>query len=670
MNPIVIKLGGAAGVDTDAVLNDIATLVAEGWPVVLVHGASAAASALAARAGVPVRQITSPSGHVSRYTDPETLELYVAAAAGQMNKSIVASLQRLGCDAVGLSGVDGRLLLARRKDAVRAVENGRQRIIRDDYTGQLTEANGDLLRLLLNRGHTPVIAPLALGAQGERLNVDGDRAAALLAGALHASALVILSNVPGLLAAFPDEGSLIRQLEPNGLDAVEELAQGRMKKKLLASREALAAGVSCVILADSRRAQPIRAALAGEGTVIGHWQPVAAPVSEAIMALEAVHTAGVYPKRPLAIVHGQGARLWDADGRVYVDCVGGQGAANLGHAHPAVAVALTQQASRLISCPEIFYNDQRAALLARLAEVAPAGLTRAFLCNSGAEAIEAALKFARLSTGRSETVAAVRGFHGRTLGALSATWQKEYRQPFEPLLSGFRHVPFNDLAALDAAINEQTAAVLLEVVQGEGGVHLADPAYLAGAQALCQARGAHLIVDEIQTGMGRTGKLFACEHYPNFHPDLLTVAKSLAGGVPMGACLIGPRVQGLRPLLHGSTFGGNPLACAAALATLDTLLRDDLPARAARLGAAMQARLRAINSRLIREVRGLGLLIGVDLRIKVTPVLQALQARGVLALPAGSTMLRLLPPLVISEAELDHVADQIEQALNALSSAS
>ena len=182
MNPIVIKLGGAAGVDAEAVLADVAALAAEGQAVVLVHGTSAAADALAQRAGVPVRHITSPSGHVSRYTDPEALELYVAAAAGQVNKGLVADLQKLGCNAVGLSGVDGRLLVARRKDAVRAVENGRQRIIRDDYTGQLESANGDLLRLLLDAGFTPVIAPLALGLEGERLNVDGDRAAALVAG--------------------------------------------------------------------------------------------------------------------------------------------------------------------------------------------------------------------------------------------------------------------------------------------------------------------------------------------------------------------------------------------------------------------------------------------------------------------------------------------------------
>jgi acetylglutamate/LysW-gamma-L-alpha-aminoadipate kinase len=247
---------------------DLAALAADGFPLVLVHGTSAAADALAARVGLPVRHITSPSGHVSRYTDPETLEIYVAAAAGQVNKGLVADLQRLGCNAVGLSGVDGRLLTARRKDAVRAVENGRQRIIRDDYTGQLETANGELLRLLLNAGYMPVVAPLALGVEGERLNVDGDRAAALLAASLSADALILLSNVPGLLRSFPDEASLIRHVPATGLAAVEGFAQGRMKKKLLATREALDRGVGRVIIADSRRTQPIRAALAGEGTVI------------------------------------------------------------------------------------------------------------------------------------------------------------------------------------------------------------------------------------------------------------------------------------------------------------------------------------------------------------------------------------------------------------------
>ncbi len=263
MDSIVVKVGGAAGVAIEPVIEDLASLVREGWPVVLVHGTSAAADALAARMGLPVRHITSPSGHVSRYTDPAMLEVYAAAAAGDVNTALVADLQGAGCNALGLAGVDGRLLVARRKDAVRAIEAGRQRIIRDDFTGQLESANGELLHLLLVAGYTPVIAPLALGLGGERLNVDGDRAAALVAGALGASALVILSNVPGLLADYPDENSLISHIDPAHLPMVEGLAQGRMKKKLLAAREALATGVPTVILADSRRPAPIRAALAG-----------------------------------------------------------------------------------------------------------------------------------------------------------------------------------------------------------------------------------------------------------------------------------------------------------------------------------------------------------------------------------------------------------------------
>jgi [amino group carrier protein]-L-2-aminoadipate 6-kinase len=269
MNPIVIKLGGAAGVSVAPVLADVAFLAANGWPVILVHGTSAAADDLALRVGLPVRHITSPSGHVSRYTDPDMLELYVMAAAGGVNKALVAELQRIGCNALGLSGVDGRLLVARRKDAVRAIEGGRQRIIRDDYTGQIEAANGELLDLLLRAGTTPVVAPLALGLAGERLNVDGDRAAAMIAGAVGADGLVILSNVPGLLADFPDESSLIRHVPAEHLHTVEDLAQGRMKKKLLAAKEALDRNVPAVVLADSRRAMPVRAALRGEGTVIG-----------------------------------------------------------------------------------------------------------------------------------------------------------------------------------------------------------------------------------------------------------------------------------------------------------------------------------------------------------------------------------------------------------------
>lgn len=382
-----------------------------------------------------------------------------------------------------------------------------------------------------------------------------------------------------------------------------------------------------------------------------------------IQDLEAQYTSGLYTKRPIAIVRGEGARLWDSDGHAYIDCVGGQGAGNLGHANPVVARAIAKQAATLISCPEMFYNDKRAALMEKLIRIAPEGLRRVFLCNSGTEAIEAAFKFARIQTGRRGIIATMRGFHGRTMGALSATWEKKYREPFEPLVPDFTHLPYNDLAALEAAITEKTAAVIVEVVQGEGGVRPGTAEFLLGAQALCRERGAMLIVDEVQTGFGRTGAMFACQHH-GLEPDILCLAKSIAGGLPMGAVLFNDRVGSLTPQVHGSTFGGNPLACAASLAAIGYLESEHLPDRAAELGAWFLARLSQIQSPLIREVRGLGLMVGIELKQKVTPYLQALMLEHrVLALPAGLTVLRFLPPLVISQAELAQAADAVEAVL-------
>ena len=381
-----------------------------------------------------------------------------------------------------------------------------------------------------------------------------------------------------------------------------------------------------------------------------------------LMALEDSHTSGVYTKRPLAIVRGEGARLWDAQGRAYIDCVGGHGVVNVGHCHPRVAAAIGEQATRLITCPESFYNDRRAELQAELVRIAPAGLERVFLCNSGAEAVEGAIKFARLTTGRSGIIAAKNSFHGRTLGALSATWRPQYRRPFEPLVPGFVHVPYNNADALEEAIGDDTAAVILEVVQGEGGVRPGCGDYLHRAQALCRERGALLIVDEVQTGFGRTGRMFACEHH-GLEPDMLCLAKAIAGGIPMGAVLLGPRVGELPSRVHGSTFGGNPLACAAALSTIRIIEAEALPQRAAELGAYFLSQLRDLDSPLIREVRGLGLMVGIELKRRAGPYLAALLERGVLALSAGPIVLRFLPPLVISRDELETVAQAMEGVL-------
>lgn len=384
--------------------------------------------------------------------------------------------------------------------------------------------------------------------------------------------------------------------------------------------------------------------------------------TQEIMDCESLHTSGTYPKRDVAIVRGQGARVWDAEGREYIDCVAGHGVALVGHANPAVAEAIARQARTLITCPGIFYNDQRAAFLEKLTSLAPNGLSRAFLSNSGAEAVEAAFKLARLATGRTEIVATMRGFHGRTMGALSATWRSHYRKPFEPLVPGFTHVPYDDLEAMEEAVGEDTAAVIVEIVQGEGGVRPGSAEYFHGLRDLCDERGALLIVDEVQTGFGRTGKLFACEHH-DLVPDILCLGKGIAGGVPMGATLFGAKVGELPKGSHGSTFGGNPLACAAGLATLDYIVGEDLPGQAAEKGAYLLERLEKIEAPVIREVRGLGLMVGIELRRRVRSYLVALIEQGVLALPAGSTVLRLLPPLIISREKLDVVLSAIEEVL-------
>src|SRR5437588_4396449 len=385
----------------------------------------------------------------------------------------------------------------------------------------------------------------------------------------------------------------------------------------------------------------------------------------ASIELENTYTSGVYSKRPVAIVRGNGALVWDVEGREYIDCTAGYGVANIGHARPEIAAAIAAQAQRLITCPEIFYNDVRARLLERLAQLLPEELTQIFLCNSGTEAVEGALKFARIATGRTGIVATFRGFHGRTMGALSTTWEPHYREPFSPLIPGVRHMRYNDLASADAAINEETAAVIIELVQGEGGVHVACEEYIHRLASLCHERGALLIIDEVQTGFGRTGQLFACQHY-GLQPDILCLAKSLAGGVPMGAVCLGQRVMESGHItrgIHGSSFGGNPLACAAALATLDILEKETLPQCAAALGEYALQRLKKMHSPLIREVRGKGLLLGIELKRRVQPYLEALGEHGVLALQAGSNVIRLLPPLVISEEQLRRVLDVVEEVL-------
>ena len=381
-----------------------------------------------------------------------------------------------------------------------------------------------------------------------------------------------------------------------------------------------------------------------------------------VLETEDRHSSGLYHKRPLVITRGQGVRVWDRDGREYLDCTSGIGVAALGHSHPVVLDALSVQAPRLITCHELFYNDCRAALLDRLNRVTPPALHKFFLSNSGAEANEAAIKFARAATGQAEIISTMRGYHGKTMGALSATWDKKYRQPFQPLVPGFRAIAYNDSDAARDAITDTTAAVIVEVVQGEGGVRPATQEFLDTLRAACTDRGALLIIDEVQTGFGRTGRMFAFEHH-GVVPDILTLAKSAAGGLPIGITAFGDSVRHLTKLSHTTTFGGNPLACAVADRVIAHLVDAGIPQHAAEQGRYLLEALRDLRSPKIREIRGLGLMVGIELKHPAGPFARALMDEGVLVLLAGSTVLRLLPPLVIETAELNRVVAAIGRVL-------
>ncbi len=379
-------------------------------------------------------------------------------------------------------------------------------------------------------------------------------------------------------------------------------------------------------------------------------------------ALEQQYGLALYPKRELVAVRGEGALLFDEQDNTYIDCAAGIGVASLGHSHPKLVAAIQQQAAKLITCPNILYNDVRSNLLEKLVEVTPENLTQAYLCNSGTEANEAALKFARLHTGRPNFVTAMRGFHGRTMGSVSATFTKKYREAFEPLVPGFSYVPLNKIDKLEAAVDDNTAAVMLELVQGEGGINPAQADYVAAARTICSERGALLIIDEIQTGFCRTGKFFACDHF-DLQPDIMTVAKAMGGGMPIGAALLNSDFD-VGPGMHGTTFGGNPLACAAALAAINIYQSERLDERAAELGEYFEARLREKELSQVRAIRRLGLMIGIELKHKVQEKLALLLDHNIVALPAGANVIRMLPPLVIEKEQLDRVVDVLHECLS------
>jgi len=376
--------------------------------------------------------------------------------------------------------------------------------------------------------------------------------------------------------------------------------------------------------------------------------------------LEEEYGSTAFQRFPLTIVRGQGALVWDEHGKEYVDCMAGYGVAITGHCNPWVVKALKEQADRLITCHGSFFNDVRSELLEKLARTTR-GLDTALLTNSGAESVEAAIKLARRHTGRKRILSMKGGFHGKTYGALSATWNKKYREPFKPLVPGFEFAEYGNLEDLESKISADTAAVIAEPIQGESGIIVPPRDYFKGVREVCDRNGSLLIMDEIQTGLGRTGRMWCSEHW-GVAPDIMTVSKGLGGGVPIGAAMTRREImQSLRRGEHTSTFAGNPIACAAASANLEFIEAEKLPNQAERKGRLFKEGLESISSgyRVAREARGLGLMLALELRVDIHRLLLEGISKGVIFAYAGREVVRLLPPIVIDDA-------QVQKALSVL----
>jgi acetylornithine/LysW-gamma-L-lysine aminotransferase len=374
---------------------------------------------------------------------------------------------------------------------------------------------------------------------------------------------------------------------------------------------------------------------------------------------------GLYQRFPVTIEKGIGSHVWDIDGKEYIDCMGGYGVAIVGHQNKRVVKAIKDQVDKIITVHSSLYNKTREEFLKTLISLAPKGLTQVHLNNSGAEAIEAAIKFARKFTGKKGMVAMKGSYHGKSLGALSLTFNPKYKKAFEPLVEKVSFASFGDIESLRATIDEDTAFVILEPIQGESGINVAPDGFLQEVRKVCNERGILLIFDEIQAGLGRTGRLWACDHW-NTAPDILCLAKGIAGGVPMGATLVRPDIlASMSKGEHSSTFGGNPLSCAAGIATLQALTQDGLIENSERMGKLFREGLEKLKEKhsIIREIRGKGLMIGVELKFEVKDILMNLMKEGVLMLYSGRNILRILPPLVITKEDITKVLETLDVVL-------
>lgn len=656
--PIVLKVGGN-DLEKPGFIDLLVAVVAKSeHPVIVVHGGGKAISTMQETLGIAPQYVDG-----LRVSDERSLEIAEMILCGAVNTRITRTLMLYGIEAQGLNGQDRGLIRARKLDHSGG-DLGR--------VGEPIHVRGEILLQLIAEGVTPIIAPICLGEDGP-FNVNADHVAGAVGAAVNAARVLFVTNVHGVM----HEGEVLKTLTEADVETLiaEGVIRGGMIPKARSALQLIHVGVREVVITD------LDGLLIGAGTTFiadehlsqqhrnGEKKNMTAIPDTLHPAIyqEQTYIAHTYGRPPFVLTHGEGMTVYDQTGKAYLDFVAGIAVMALGHSDAQISTVIQDQAAKLIHVSNLYYTEAQGQLAQALCEHSFAD--RVFLCNSGAEANEACIKFARKyayhhgSAHKTEIVAFTGAFHGRTAGALSITPKAKYQDPFKPLLPNVTILPFNDIEAAKAHIGDQTCAVIVEPIQGEGGIHVASTEFLQTLRGQCNAYDAVLVFDEVQCGLGRTGALWA-HSQSGVEPDLMALAKPLANGLPIGAALMTEKVHAaIQPGDHGSTFAGGSLVSAVAYHVFERLNNPAMLHHVQAMGDYLMQGLLALESTHIQAVRGRGLMLGVALDIPATDVVEAGYEAGFLLVNAGPDVLRLVPPLIVEKEHIDALLQFLSDTL-------
>ena len=650
----ILKIGGDQIADNAFLKLLASTIATDDAPTAIVHGGGNKIAELQKRLEMKVVHFEG-----LRVTDQASLEVAEMILSGTINKKVVSGLIAAGIDAIGISGIDRGLFRCTKKSHP-SVDLG--------LVGEIHDVRPEVVYDLVHNNITPVISPISLGADGKHYNVNADEAAAALAVAVKATKLFFVSNVPGII----QDNNVITTLDPaTAIELIEQkVIKSGMVPKILSAIQAVKEGVDQVRIVDGKGlSKDTGTTIISNGS--GNKLPNTNKDTSDVVTAEAKFVVSTY-SRPLPVfTHGKGVYLFDTEGRRYLDFTAGIAVTALGHSDKQWVEAVSRQAGKLTHVSNLYHTEPHVELAQQLTESSFAD--RVYFCNSGTEANEAAFKFARKwaranhhTNVKTRIVAFEGSFHGRTTGSLAATSKTKYRSPFEPLMPGIDFATLNDIASAEKTITNETCAVIVEPIQGEGGVNTASNDFLSELRKICDKNKALLIFDEVQCGLARTGHLWAYQN-SGIRPDIMTLAKPLAGGLPIGATLVTEDVaQTIHPGDHGSTFAAGPLVCKAANVVFNRVSQPDFIANVASTGKYLKQRLLQLEPQQLVDVRGSGLLIGAEFSCAIDPLIQAAAKRGLLLISAGENVLRLCPPLIVTMAQVDEAIEIIGESLGSM----